>query len=135
MNRLKLSEQRMVASYLIGFGLSLGLTIIAFAVTMLQVESGMRAYPKDMLIIGLAVLAVIQLVVQLLFFFHLGKESRPRLNTASFLFMLMVVVIIVFGSLWIMYNLNYNMMPDEVEQYIQEEENIYIDPSKEHDKH
>lgn len=133
MKHLNLSEKKMVTSYLVGFGLSLGITIIAFAVTVLQVESGMRAYPKDLLVIGLTVLAIAQLVVQLLFFFHLGKESRPRLNTTSFLFMLMVVGIIAFGSLWIMYNLNYNMMPDEVEQYIQHEENIYIDRSKEHD--
>lgn len=135
MKHLNLSEKKMVASYLVGFGLSLGITIIAFAVTVLQVESGMRAYPKDLLVIGLTVLAIAQLVVQLLFFFHLGKESRPRLNTTSFLFMLMVVGIIAFGSLWIMYNLNYNMMPHEVEQYIQHEENIYIDRSKEHDTH
>ena len=40
----------------------------------------------------------------------------------AFLFMMLIVVIVVIGSLWIMTNLDYNMMPDEVETYILEEE-------------
>ena len=81
----------------------------------------------------LAALAITQMIVQLLFFFHLGEEKKPRLNTMSFLFMLMVVGIIAFGSIWIMYNLNYNMMPHEVENYIQQEEGIYR--VNEHEQH
>lgn len=119
------SIRRLYRSYFIGFGLSLGLTLLAFITTMMQIDSGGTAYPKTSLFIGLVVLAIIQLVVQLIFFFHLGHESKPRLNTVSFLFMLMVVGIIGFGSLWIMYNLNYNMMPQEVEQYIEQEEQIF----------
>lgn len=119
------SIRRLYRSYFIGFGLSLGLTLLAFITTMMQVDSGGNAYHKSTLLIGLVVLAIIQLVVQLVFFFHLGHESKPRLNTISFLFMLMVVGIIGFGSLWIMYNLNYNMMPREVEQYIEQEEQIF----------
>lgn len=124
-----LEEKKLLRTYLIGFGLSLGITIIAFAAVMVQLDSDMQAYPVPILLSGLVLLAVVQLVVQLLFFFHLGKESRPRLNTTSFLFMLMVVGIIVIGSLWIMKNLDYNMMPAEVEQYIQEKENIHMDKS------
>lgn len=119
------STRRLYRSYFIGFGLSLGLTILAFVVTMMQLDSDSTAYPKTALLVGLVILAAIQLVVQLVFFFHLGHESKPRLNTVSFLFMLMVVGIIGFGSLWIMYNLNYNMMPREVEQYIEKEEQIF----------
>jgi cytochrome o ubiquinol oxidase operon protein cyoD len=57
-------------------------------------------------------LAIIQLFVQLFFFLHLGEESKPRWNLMVLLFAAMVVIIVVFGSLWIMNNLNYNMMPD-----------------------
>lgn len=119
--------------YFVGFLLSLILTIGAFAITILQRDSGGAAYGEKTIIIGLAVLAVIQLIVQLLFFFHLGEEKKPRLNLVSFVFMLIVVGIIAFGSIWIMYNLNYNMMPDNVEQYIQEEEGIYR--SEDHEQH
>lgn len=116
--------KKLLISYLIGFILSVILTVVAFYLVKLQLESDGAAFHTPYLIIGLVILAVAQLVVQLLFFFHLGKETRPRLNTVSFLFMLMVVSIIAFGSLWIMYNLDYNMMPHEVEKYIELEEGI-----------
>lgn len=121
-------------SYFIGFGLSLVLTITAFLVAKQQIESEGTAYALLPLSIGLVVCAVVQLIVQLLFFFHLGHETKPRLNLVSFLFMMMVVGIIGFGSLWIMYNLNYSMMPREVESYIQKEENI-IPASQKHRNH
>lgn len=126
MKKLTKSDKRLVYSYLTGFGLSLGITIVAFVAAAVQAEANGGAYPKHILLFGLVFLAITQLVVQLLFFFHLGHESKPRLNTVSFLFMLMVVGIIGFGSLWIMYNLDYNMTPQEVETYIQEEENIRL---------
>jgi cytochrome o ubiquinol oxidase operon protein cyoD len=101
----------------------------------MQIDLGNDAYPKAVIVGLLAALAIIQLIIQLVFFFHLGREPKPRLNTVSFLFMLMVVGIIGFGSLWIMYNLNYNMMGQEVETYIQKEENIYRDAPDAHDDH
>ena len=84
-----------------------------------------NAVSGNALLLLLAVFAVSQVFVQLLFFLHLGQEKRPRLHSLAFGFMTMVVVIVVFGSLWIMNNLNYNMMPGhEVEQHIQDEEAI-----------
>lgn len=128
----KIETKRLYLSYLTGFIWSLLLTLASFALVKVQLDSGGTAYPMKVLIGMLAVFAVVQLIVQLIFFFHLGREAKPRLNTVSFLFMLMVVGIIGFGSLWIMYNLNYNMMGKEVEMYIQHEENIYRDSSDTH---
>jgi cytochrome o ubiquinol oxidase operon protein cyoD len=47
------------------------------------------------------------MVVQLHYFFHLGQESKPRWNLLMFLFMALVLVVVVFGSLWIMYSLEH----------------------------
>lgn len=118
------SADALSRSYFIGFGLSIVLTLAAFLVTKQQVDSEGRLLPELAMMVALVVLAISQLVVQLLYFFHLGKEAKPRLNLVSFLFMLMVVGIVGFGSIWIMYNLNYNMHGKEVETYIQNEENI-----------
>lgn len=123
----KQETKRLYVSYVTGFVWSLLLTLAAFALVQMQLDSDGNAYEGKVLIGILAILAIVQLIVQLVFFFHLGREAKPRLNTVSFLFMLMVVGIIGFGSLWIMYNLNYNMMGKEVEMYIQQEENIYRD--------
>lgn len=49
--------------------------------------------------------------IQLFFFLHLGQESKPYWNSQLFLFMLTILVILVIGSLWIMHNLSYNVMP------------------------
>jgi cytochrome o ubiquinol oxidase operon protein cyoD len=53
------------------------------------------------------------------FFLHLGRESKPRWNLNALLFAVLVVVIIVFGSLWIMHNLNYHMQnPQQINKYL-----------------
>lgn len=125
--------RQLVRSYLIGFVVSLGLTLGAFLVTTLQVGSDGDAYTPLALAVGLVTLAITQLVVQLLFFFHLGREAKPRLNTVSFLFMVMVVGIVGLGSLWIMYHLDYNMTPRDVETFIKDEEGIDSTGSETHD--
>lgn len=113
--------KHLIRSYVIGFILSLILTALAFFITKSYLAGDDMKVPM-LLLVSLLVLAAIQLLVQLLFFFHLGSETKPRLNTVSFLFMLMVVGIIGIGSLWIMFNLNYNMTGPQVEKYIEEEE-------------
>lgn len=91
-----------VRSYVIGFGLSLGLTLAAYILTTREIFSGWT------LVYWLTVLALTQLVVQLIYFLHLGRESKPRWNLTVMSFAVMVVVILVFGSLWIMKNIQYN---------------------------
>lgn len=107
-----------VHSYTVGFVLSLVLTLAAYFTVVNDVLTGKAV------VMAIAGLAVAQLLVQLIFFLHLHRESKPRLNLLVFSFMLMVVGIIVIGSLWIMENLNYHMLPHEVDEYIQEEEGI-----------
>lgn len=126
--------KHLVRSYVIGFLLSLILTCLAFFITKSYLVSSDMNVPMT-LIISLIVLAAIQLLVQLLFFFHLGSETKPRLNTVSFLFMLMVVGIIGIGSLWIMFNLNYNMTGPQVEKYIEKEEGIPLRSEHDNNSH
>ena len=90
-------------TYTIGFILSIYLTLVAYYMTV------HHTLPRGTLIASLAMMAVVQLAVQLLFFLHLGQENKPRWNLITFSFALLVVVVVVFGSLWIMNNLDYNM--------------------------
>lgn len=105
--------------YIVGFILSVILTLAAYlAVTEKWLEGGA--------LIGLIVgLAAIQFVVQVIFFLHLGDEAKPRWKLSAFLFTVLVLVIIVGGSLWIMANLNYNMMmtPEQMDEYMLKEGN------------
>ncbi len=92
-------------AYIFGFIISILLTLASY---FLVAEELLTSRFVDMMIIGLAVL---QMVAQVIFFLHLGNESKPRWNLILFVFMTVVVVIIVFGSIWIMNHLNYNTMP------------------------
>jgi cytochrome o ubiquinol oxidase operon protein cyoD len=91
--------------YLIGFALSLILTVIPF----LLVMHGWLA-PKAVLVCIVAC-AVIQIVVHLYYFLQMNSESEEVWNMVALVFTLLIIAIVVVGSLWIMYNLNVNMMP------------------------
>lgn len=92
-------------SYLAGFILSLALTLAAYFLTADRVFRPMILIP---ILIGLA---LAQTFAQLVFFFHLTKETKPRWNLFVFLMMAFIITIIVGGSIWIMYNLDWRMMP------------------------
>jgi len=106
-----------LVSYAIGFVSAVVLTLVAYFAIMSHWFTGL-------LQIGVIMgLAVIQLIVQLVFFLHLGREKGSRWKVASFFFMLLVLVVIVFGSLWIMYSLNYNMQmtPEQMDQFMRQQ--------------
>jgi cytochrome o ubiquinol oxidase operon protein cyoD len=101
--------------YIIGFVLSLIITLIAYFAVQDAWVSGFT------LLALLSGLAVVQMIVQLVYFLHLGDEVGPRYQLASFLFMMGILLIIVVGSLWIMHHLNNNMMnmtPTEKSEYM-----------------
>lgn len=93
-----------VGSYLIGFVLSVVLTAASFWFVL---HSG---YPRETMLIGLAVLAVVQIVVHLVFFLHLNSSSSQRWNVTAFCFTVLTVAIVVGGTLWVMHNVTMNMM-------------------------
>ena len=46
----------------------------------------------------------------LIYFLHLDGSSAQRWNVMAFLFTLLILAIVVVGSLWVMHNMNANMM-------------------------
>jgi cytochrome o ubiquinol oxidase operon protein cyoD len=94
-----------IKSYAIGFILSLILTLASFGAVM----TGMVAH--SMRLDAIVALAVVQLLVQLVYFLHMGSAPDQRHNTAIFVCTALLIVIVVAGSLWVMHNANVNMMP------------------------
>jgi cytochrome o ubiquinol oxidase operon protein cyoD len=106
--------QGTLRSYTMGFAASIYLTFTAYIlVTHHLVHERWDAVAA---VLGLAFL---QFVIQLLFFLHLGRETRPRWKLMVFCFMIMVMLVIVLGSLWIMTNLNTRMTPTQMTEYMQ----------------
>jgi cytochrome o ubiquinol oxidase operon protein cyoD len=60
--------------------------------------------------IGLVVLAIAQMGVHLVFFLHITTAPDNTNNVLALAFGVFIVILIVAGSLWIMTNLNENMM-------------------------
>ncbi len=88
-------------------GLTVGviMTFAAYRIVMYHHLAGFT------LIATIFILALIQALLQFVFFLHLGLESKPQWGMLTFLFTALVLIIIVGGSLWIMNNMNYNLMP------------------------
>lgn len=91
--------------YVVGFVLSVLLTFASFGAVMSGVV------PRGMGLTAIVVLCVAQLVVQLVYFLHIGAKRAERQNTGIFLCTAALIAIIVAGSLWVMHNANSNMMP------------------------
>ncbi|TGQ87805.1 cytochrome o ubiquinol oxidase subunit IV [Mesorhizobium sp. M8A.F.Ca.ET.208.01.1.1] len=93
-------------SYLIGFVLSVILTAIPFWLVMSGVIDDKQA--TAMVIMAFA---VVQIVVHMVFFLHMNTASEGGWSMLALIFTLILVVIVLTGSLWVMYHLNANMMP------------------------
>jgi cytochrome o ubiquinol oxidase operon protein cyoD len=115
-----------VKNYVIGFILSIVFTIIPFW-TVAQSN-----FSTSIIVIIVAISALIQLLVQLIFFMHLGAESKPRLNLASFIFSFLMILIIVIGSFWIMYSLDHIANPNH---QMDNNKNNSVDHSKHSNDH
>ncbi len=87
-----------------GFIFSLLLVFASYLVVAKELLAG------HALTLTVAGLGLLQAWVVLFFFIKLLKEKKPHWNNMIFIFMVMVIVLVVFGSLWIMYHLNYNLM-------------------------
>ena len=98
------AKLKTLKSYLTGLCLSLLLTAAAFLVV------GEHLLNTAALYITLTALAVAQLFAQVICFLRLNYTGEGRWNTLAFVFTFLVVFVVVGGSLWIMYNLNENMM-------------------------
>ena len=112
MNQPKPKFEGTTRAYVTGFVLSIVLTLAAYTLVVGHV------FPAAVITGCIIVLAVVQFLVQMLFFLHLGRETKPRWKLFVALYMVMVVLILVLGSLWIMNNLNSRMMPAQMLQYV-----------------
>lgn len=109
--------------YMTGYVLSVFLTLTAYVLVSIHINN-QHSYPSDLAMkVSLLVLAVTQLFVQMVLFLGLGRDKKPHWNSYAFIFAITIVLIIAVGSLWIMSNLNYNMMysPDQINKYLHSE--------------
>ena len=109
-----------LGKYVVGFVASVALTLAAYLLV-----TG-SSWSSNTVIMIIAALAIVQFLVQMVFFLHVADESGPRWKLGVMWFMLGIVVILVLGSIWIMNNLDYRMMhnPRATEEYLKSQDGL-----------
>jgi len=105
-------------SYVIGFLLSLVLTAIPYYLVVNKTITGKALLST---ILGFAVL---QMMVQIFFFLHLGRGPKPLYNVVFFISTVGIILVVVVGSIFIMDNLTYNMSSGDVTTRLAQNESI-----------
>lgn len=95
-----------VMSYVLGLALAAALTACSFLVA-----SGGALIWQPAIPAALIALAIAQIGIHLVFFLHITTGPDNANNVLALAFGVLIVVLVVGGSLWIMANLNHNMMP------------------------
>ncbi len=94
-----------IRGYMLGLVLAVALSAVSFYIA----RSTLVWTPS--IPIALSVLAVAQMGVHLVFFLHMTTGKDNINNALALAFGVLIVMLLVFGSLWIMYHMNHNMMP------------------------
>jgi cytochrome o ubiquinol oxidase subunit IV len=91
--------------YLVGLGLAVLLTATPFFI------AGTDLVWQPSIPVAIVVLAIAQMGVHLVFFLHITTGPDNANNVLALAFGLLIVFLVIGGSLWIMANLNQNMLP------------------------
>ena len=94
-----------VKGYVVGFLLSVVLTAIPFWLVM---TGALPPAATGFIVLGFA---AVQMVVHMVYFLHLNARVEGGWSMLALLFTIGLVVILLAGSVWVMYHLNTNMMP------------------------
>ena len=100
-------EHEPTASYLT-YTVGLGLAIIATIASFVVAQTNLLWPPG--IPVGLIVIALAQIGIHLVFFLHLGSGPDSTNNILALAFGALIFLVIA-GSVWIIANLNSNMMP------------------------
>jgi hypothetical protein len=68
--------------------------------------------------------AVLQMLVQIFFFLHLGRGPKPLYNVVFFVCTVSTIMVVVGGSIFIMSHLHYNMTANDVTTKLAQDEGI-----------
>jgi cytochrome o ubiquinol oxidase operon protein cyoD len=104
-----------VAQRLAGYGVGLGLAILLTVTSFFVAGTDLVWQPS--IPVAIIVLAIAQMGVHLVFFLHITSGPDNTNNVMALAFGVLIVTLVIGGSLWIMANLNHNMMPmDQIMQ-------------------
>ncbi|MEI8093466.1 MAG: cytochrome o ubiquinol oxidase subunit IV [Spirochaetales bacterium] len=90
--------------YMVGFALAIVLTLVSFGLVMFG------GLPPVAAILGIVIAAVAQIVVHLYYFLHLDLSKDKQWDFISITFTAIILLIFIFGTVWVIFTLNTRMM-------------------------
>jgi cytochrome o ubiquinol oxidase subunit IV len=102
-------EEVRIGPRLLGYAIGLGLAILLTATSFFIAGTDLVWQPS--IPVAIVVLAIAQMGVHLVFFLHITTGADNTNNVLALAFGLLIVFLVIGGSLWIISNLNHNMMP------------------------
>jgi cytochrome o ubiquinol oxidase subunit IV len=102
-------EEVRIGPRLLGYAIGLGLAILLTATSFFIAGTDLVWQPS--IPVAIIVLAIAQMGVHLVFFLHITTGADNTNNVLALAFGLLIVFLVIGGSLWIISNLNHNMMP------------------------
>jgi cytochrome o ubiquinol oxidase subunit IV len=106
-------------AYILGFILSLVFTAIPYYLIVTQMVKG------NGLLATILVFAVLQMLVQIIFFLHLGRDPKLHWQMGFFVATVGAILVVVGGSIIIMSHLHRNMTPKDVTDKIASDEAVH----------
>lgn len=96
-----------LSGYMTGFILSIILTAIPFWLVMAKVIAD-----RNTAVLVLGAFAVAQILVHMVCFLHMNGKIEGGWTLLATIFTVVFVAITIAGTLWVMFHMNDNMMPD-----------------------
>ncbi len=112
-------EHGTIESYVTGFVLSLLATFVPYYMVTKQTVTG------SALLATILGFAVVQMIIQVTFFLHLGRGPKPNWNLYFYVATVGIILVVVGGSIMIINNLHYNMSPSDQIKKLANDEAIY----------
>lgn len=95
-----------MSQLMIGLGMAVVLTLVPFVLVMSEIDIDRT------LLVGIIMgLGAVQILVHLVYFLHVNAKAEQGWTLAATVFSVVILGIVLAGSLWVMHNMNVNMMP------------------------
>lgn len=107
-----------MATYVVGFILSLIFSLIPYFLVVNKTLSGTA------LVATILGFGVIQMIIQIFFFLHLGRGPKPLYNVVFFVATVCMILVVVVASVFIMDHLHYNMQPADITKKLAQKEGL-----------
>ena len=108
-----------MSDYVKGFILAVILTAIPFWLVMADVIQD-----RNTIVLVLGGFAIVQIVVHMVYFLHMNGKIQGGWTLLSTIFTAVFLSIAIAGTLWVMFHMNSNMMPEHNMPHAPEHHNL-----------